>query len=113
MPAGKRQERIRFERHGTTGDGYGGRLPGWTQIGAVSFAAFKVMAGKEQLDAQKLEARTFYEVTIVNRRDLTAADRIVWLSNGNQILNIRSLGDAGVRDRERTLTCELKGPESD
>lgn len=114
MSAGRRDQRIRFEKQARTGDGGGGYTVDWQNRHAVWVrAAVEPISGREQLSAMQIEGRPMYRVTIPNQiRDVTLEDRIVWLSNGNRILNIRDLGDAGPRAIVRTLLAE-DAPETE
>lgn len=108
MPAGQRDQRIRFQKQTRTPDGGGGFATAWDNRHPVEVrASVEPASGREALEAMQAEGRTLYRVTIPNRiRDVLLSDRIVWTSNGGMILNIRELGDAGPREIERTLVAE-------
>lgn len=111
MAAGRRDQRIKFQRESATGDGQGGLVAGWTDVGSVTMAELVAMSGREAPIAGTMQPRTSYKVTIPNRRDLDAGMRILWVSNGGAVLNIRDMGDPGPRAIERTLVAELGGTE--
>lgn len=107
MPAGQRDQLIRFQYQERAEDGGGGYETTWTNRHGVTVRAGVVpISGREQLSAMQTEGRALYRVLIPNLRDITLSDRIVWTSNGGRILNIRDLGDAGPRETERTLLAE-------
>lgn len=107
MPAGHRNERIRFERESRTTDNMGGFTVDWQTLIAVDVRAeIAPLSGREVVQAQQVQGRAMYRVVIPNIRTILVSDRIVWRSNGDKILNIRDLSDPGVRAIERTLTAE-------
>ena len=107
MPAGSRDQLIRFQYESRVSDGGGGYYTDWVNRHDVAFRAeIKPLGGREQIEAQQVEGRAMYRITIPNVRNILLSDRIVWTSNGNKILNIRELGDAGSRPVERTLMAE-------
>lgn len=107
MPAGQRDQRIRFQYQERAEDGGGGYETTWTNRFPVAVRAAVVpVSGREQLSAMQAEGRSLYRVTIPNLRAIELSDRILWVSNGDKVLNIRDLGDAGPRSTERTLLAE-------
>ncbi len=107
MPAGKRDQRIKFQREGTTSDGQGGMTGGWIDVGAETWAEMKPAGGRDQMVAVRDATRTTYRITLPNRRDITGGMRVVWSSNGDQILKIIDMSDPGSRAVERTIVAEL------
>lgn len=110
MPAGPRDQIIKFQYEGRTPDGGGGADTAWQDRYAVIIRAHIVpLNGRELVQAQQLQGRAMYKVTVPNAaalRTVQLSDRIVWVSNGDKILNIRDLGDAGTRPVERTIIAE-------
>jgi SPP1 family predicted phage head-tail adaptor len=107
MSAGRLSERIRFEQESRTSDGGGGASVVWTAV-ATRWAAVEPLKGREQLEAMQLEASNLYRVTI--RNDglvITAAMRLVWLTGGNALLNIRECATPPAGALYRTLVAEL------
>jgi len=107
MPAGQRDQLIKFQYEARVADGGGGATVTWTDRHAVSVrAAIRPLSGREGLEAGQVEGRAGYRIDIPNLRSIAISDRIVWVSNGNRVLNIRDMGDAGPRPIERTLIAE-------
>lgn len=107
MPAGARDQLIRFQYRVRTPDGGGGYEATWTNRHTVAVrATVDPHGGGETIEGEQAEGRAGYSVTIPNLRDIELSDRIVWVSGGNKILNIRDLGEQGPRPRERTLQAE-------
>jgi head-tail adaptor len=114
MAAGKRDQRIKFQQQSRAADGGGGETTTWADVGVVTYAGFEAIPFRnaEVESGEQRDARTFYKVTLPNRRDITAAMRIQWVSNGNAILRIRDMADPGQQSVERALIAELGGPEN-
>lgn len=105
MQAGQLTERIRIETPQRVADGYGGETETWTTTATV-WAEVKAVRGREPEEAGKPEMSVTYLITIRRRSDLTAADRIVWTTNGNTELNLREIRDQGPRHEWLTLVAE-------
>lgn len=107
MPGGARDQVVKFQSQAAVADGAGGVSGDWTDItNATTMAKVKAMPGREVVESDQVQGRAMYEVTIPNRRDITLAMRLVWVSAGNKVLNIRDLGEMGLRPTERVLLCE-------
>lgn len=102
-------ERLRLERAVDTPDGAGGFETSWQAVTPLRAALRRVM-GRERASAEQTQARTAYEVTLYNVRDLRPEDRLVWVSNGGVVLAITDAADPGPQPRFRTLYCESGGP---
>lgn len=105
MPAGPLNHRIRFERETRTEDEGGGYSETWTTVATV-WAGVEPISAREQLQAGQLEESAMYRVTIRRRSDLTAAMRVVWLTNGGKVLNLRQVPDPGPREAYMVLVAE-------
>lgn len=108
MPAGALDQRIRIEGETRVPDGGGGwTISGYGEVATV-WASVRPLSAREALQAGQLEAAGTYRVTIRNRRDIdpTAAMRIVWVSNGDKVLNVRQAADPGARAQYRELVAE-------
>lgn len=107
MPAGARDQLIRFQYRARVADGGGGYDATWTNRHAVTVRAqIEPHGGGETFETEQAEGRTGYSITIPNLRDIQLSDRIVWVSGGDKVLNIRDLGERGPRPLERTLLAE-------
>lgn len=113
--AGARRERLKFQQKVTTPDGGGGSSITWQDLGPEIWGSMEPLTGhlftKELTQAEQVQARTSYKIMIYNRRDITAAMKIVWCSNGGKQLNIRDCGDPGQQARERMIIAEEAAPE--
>lgn len=107
MQSGDLDQRIRLEAETRTPDGGGGWTISWSEIATV-WARVLPISAREALRAGQLEAAGMYRVTIRNRRDISpgAAMRIVWVTNGDMVLNIRQAADPGARAQVRELVAE-------
>lgn len=107
MPAGARDQLIRFQYLSRTSDGGGGYEGTWVNRHAVAVRArIEPTGAGETFETEQTETRAGYSITIPNLRDIQATDRIIWVSGGDKVLNIRDLGEAGPRPIERTLMAE-------
>lgn len=109
--AGQLTERIRFEQESRTPDGGGGASISWPTV-ATRWAAVEPLKGREQLQAMQLQASNLYRVTIRNDGlAITASMRLVWLTNGNALLNIRECPPTPKGSLYRVLVAELGVPQ--
>lgn len=80
MTAGKRDQRVTFQRATETGDGAGGTIVVWNNL-ISRWCAVSPLSGGERAAAQQTESPRNYRLTVPNdtgTRDLTTADRLVW-----------------------------------
>jgi SPP1 family predicted phage head-tail adaptor len=112
MNPGRMDQRVTFQEETLSADGGGGGAPSWADIGTVPtvWASVVPMRASETLDAAQLEGRAIYRLTVRNRSDITAGMRILWVTNGNLVLNIRALPDPGPRALYRTVEAEAGAP---
>jgi head-tail adaptor len=99
MQAGLLDQRLTIQAAGEAGDGQGGMVETWAAItdgeriaGQVVpvYSAEAPIGGEQRLE-------TKYRVTLRNRADLAASQRLVWHDRGDLVLEIRELPDPGPR----------------
>lgn len=88
ISAGEMDERIQIERETQTTDSMGGFTSTWAIQSGPMWAHVRPMTGAERERQEQVQSPAMYTVVIRNR-SVNAKDRIKWLSNGNEILNIR------------------------
>lgn len=103
---GEMTERLRIERMEQRELPGGVRQPGYTPIGPPVWAKMVPLTGGEREEGEQRQATVRYRIWIRNRRDLDPSMRLVWLTAGNQVLNIRELFDHGNRAMYRELVAE-------
>ena len=105
MQAGRLTERVRFDREIRAPDGGGGAATSWEEV-FTKWARVDPLRGREQLEAMKLQASNLYRVTLRNDYAVDAAWRIVWLTGGLLVLNIREMPPTSPREFARFLIVE-------
>jgi len=105
-------EEVRLQSVTQTDDGYGGMTSSWSNVGEITFAQITPRTAREREEGDQLTAETQYEVILPNRRDIGAADRLVWVTNSNLILEIRQMNDEGAMPLYRMLVCEATEGEA-
>ena len=106
MSAGKLSERIRIDTEARVSDNGGGASLSWTQ-GPTRWAKVEPLKGQEQLHAMQLQASTLYKITMRNDGTaITAANRLVWLTGGNLVLNIREAPHTPIHSLMRVIIAE-------
>jgi SPP1 family predicted phage head-tail adaptor len=106
MTAGKRDQKVRFERFTSTDDGHGGTIEQWTTLLANRWCHVKPLSGTERSAAQQTESPRNYRLTLPNdsgTRGLTTADRLVW---GGITMQIRFIAYPGEQELEFTIDAE-------
>jgi head-tail adaptor len=97
------QEKVR------TSIGGGNYTELWTDVGQPQSARVVPISGSERLQAQQLEGRAMYRVTIRRREDVTTANRLLWCprrGSTNRIpMDIRFAGSPD--DRFVTMDVEV------
>ena len=88
LAAGRLRDRITIRRLADTPDGAGAFTRDWTTIAEDIPAEVLGQSGREGVIANTLTGVATYKITVRWRTDLRASDQIIWLSNGNQELNI-------------------------
>ena len=105
--SGRMRERVRIEREARTSDNAGGAVLTWTTV-AVLWAAVEPLKGTERMQAMQMEASNLYKITLRNPGPaFTAADRLVWLTGGNAVLNIREAPTTPRYNLFREVVAEL------
>ena len=87
--SGRLRERVRVEAEVRSPDGGGGFSFSWEAV-ATLWASVEPLKGVERLQAMQLQGSNLFKVTL--RNDGPAVDpahRLVWLTGGNVVLNIR------------------------
>lgn len=105
MTAGKRSERVTFQRYTSTPDGAGGTIDTWTDH-ISRWCEVKPISGGERAAAQQTESPRNYRLTVPNdsgTRGLTTADRIVW---DGITMQIRFIAYPGKGDLEFRIDAE-------
>lgn len=105
MTAGKRDQRVTFQRNTPVDDGQGGHTDSWATY-CERWCEVKPLSGRERDMAQQTEAPRNYRLTVPRDSGtaaLTAADRAVWRS---KTMQIRFIADAGPSPLEMTIDCE-------
>ena len=105
MRAGMLNERVRIEAKDESDDDVGGQDVSWTEVDTV-WAEVMPVSGEKKVFAQRIEASARYTVKIRNRDDLDPTMRLVWLSHGDVVLNIREMPYPGGRAPMRALVAE-------
>ena len=102
---GQMDQRITLQRYAETADGAGGVTQTWTDLAdnPSVWASVKAKAGREAMDAGRVNAAYVVVFTIRNRSDLSEMDRILW--NGEHY-NIRGILRTGGRDLRLAIEAE-------
>lgn len=90
MSAGRRDQRITFQRNVPTESEHGDQLPGWTPLGDA-WAAVHYGRGDERRQAaseQRVQSATFVVATCAMARGVTVLDRIVHAGQAWNIIGI-------------------------
>jgi SPP1 family predicted phage head-tail adaptor len=109
MTAGKRDQKVAFQRLTTTDDGYGGQIETWATIFS-RWCEVKPLSGGERAAAQQTESPRNYRLMVPNdsgTRGLTTADRIVW---DGITMQIRFIAYPGKGDLEFRVDAEAGVP---
>lgn len=99
-------ERVRIEQGTDTTDAGGGQVRVWSTVATV-WAEVRPQRGTEADREGQALAVTMYWVTLRRRSDLTADMRLVWTTNGDKVMNIRTLNEPGPRAMYQTLGAEI------
>ncbi len=105
MSAGRRDQRVEFQRSTTVSDGGGGGAVTWALL-FKRWAEVRPLSGNERLQADQLEAARNYRITVPRDAQtgaLLPSDRVVWL---DKTMQIRFIADAGTSKREMMIDCE-------
>lgn len=105
MTAGSRDERVTFQRYGSTPDGAGGTTQAWADH-IARWCEVKPLSGGERAAAQQTESPRNYRLMVPNdsgTRGLTTADRIAW---EGITMQIRFIAYPGKGDLEFRIDAE-------
>lgn len=102
---GALDQQIRIETPSRSADPAGGATVSWTTVATV-WADIAPLSASERTAGGKIEASNMYRVRIRRLSGLDAQMRLIWVTNGNAVLNIRGLNDPGPRAAIQELTAE-------
>ncbi len=102
---GELDQRLRIESQNNAADGQGGFTKGWSTVATV-WAEVEPITGREGVEADRLEFALRYRITIRTGQTFDTSARLVWTSNGNKVLNIREIHDAGGRQNFVMIIAE-------
>lgn len=102
MRAGELRHRVRVQETVRTDDGAGGHTLSFRTIDTIAARVF-MSAGREVMEAKKLNAKVSHVVRLRARTDITPAHRFMF--NGTA-LNILSIGDPDGKGVEMIAQCE-------
>lgn len=105
MLPGRLTERVRFDREVRLPDGGGGYELGWEPV-FTKWAQVEPLKGREALEAMKLEASSLYKVTLRSDYDVNPAWRLVWVTGGNLVMNVREAQPVTSRAMVRVLIAQ-------
>ena len=103
---GVMDQQIRIEQPSRTPDSAGGATVSWTEVATV-WAEVVPLSASERTAGGKIEAANMHRIRIRRMPGLDAQMRLVWVSNGNAVLNIRGVNDPGPRAAMQELTAEM------
>lgn len=109
MTAGKRDQRVTFQRFTSTSDGAGGTIETWANH-IARWCEVKPLSGGERAAAQQTESPRNYRLMVPNdsgTRGLTTADRIVW---DGITMQIRFIAYPGKGELEFRIDAEAGVP---
>jgi SPP1 family predicted phage head-tail adaptor len=107
MQAGKRSDRITFQRQSVSDDGYGNVMSNWSNL-LTCWADMLERLGGEKIQSGALEAPRLATIRVLRAPEtlaVTEADRIV--ARG-QTWNIRSIAAVGRTNEELEMLCETQ-----
>lgn len=104
---GRLRHRVRIERlDESTRDASGAVVPNWVTLATV-WAAIEPVGGRESLVNGQVQADATHRVLLRLREDVTAKERLVWLTGrpANQVLNIERVAPAVGVGNSLELMC--------
>ncbi len=110
MSVGKMQHSLQLQSKSVSTDGGGGNAGTFSTF-ATTFGRIESQGGGERFFGNQNEARTTHKITIRFRRNLTAADRILYAytvdgTSYNRFFNIRRIDNVGERDKYLEILAE-------
>ena len=99
---GKYRQRVTLERKQRTSDGGGGWTTEWVRYGA-SRCFIAPLSGREVLAGNQLEAAVTTRVVMPFRKDITAADRVVYQGTPYNIVSVINVNQLS---KDLELLCE-------
>jgi len=100
---GAMRRRVELQQEARTPDGGGGFTVSWTTVATV-WAEITPLAGRERIEAMRLQGELTHRIVIRHRRDL-APDHQWRLRLGARTFNVRAVINQGERDRFLELLC--------
>jgi SPP1 family predicted phage head-tail adaptor len=97
VSVGQMRHRVQVQKPATTEDATGQQLAGWADLGRAVRAKVEQLGGRELYQARQAVSLATVRVTAYYRSDVAdpveggARLRLVWLTNGNRVLNIESV----------------------
>jgi len=110
------RESVRFQARGTTPDGYGNTIDDWANLAPdlVERAAIKPLGGDEAVRAQRVEAKTKFEIMVranaATLALLAEVNRAVNTRTG-ETFNIHSIVNPDQRGRYLAMICTTGGAD--
>lgn len=108
MQAGRRRERVRFERQAEDSDGRGNPLGDWKTLFPPVSAEIKPVRGNETVEAMRLQGRQVVEIGVPSSRttrEVKTSDRVVNDRSGTTY-NIIAIENRDMRNIDLTITAE-------
>jgi SPP1 family predicted phage head-tail adaptor len=104
IPIGKLRHRMTIERETLTGDGGGGAVAVWEDVGEV-WGAIEAVSGGERLEADRTAGHVSYVITIRHRSGVEPAMRF---RRDEELYRIPALTDRTGRRRFLHCLCERR-----
>lgn len=103
---GELRERVRIERLASSLEraDSGAEIPAWETVDTV-WASVDPTGGSEQMTSGQVQANARYVVVARWLDEVTPKDRLVWVTNGNKVLNIVSVGDSVGTGNSLEINC--------
>lgn len=105
MKIGSLRHRVTIESSSASRDAVGGEVLTWASVATV-WAAVEPLAGREFLDARRLEAEVSTRIRIRYRAGLVPGMRVTW---GDHVYDILAVLERESRRREIDLMCREWG----
>lgn len=92
---GKLRERVRIERLSVnpSRDAAGAEIEAWETVDTV-WASVEATGGTEFFASGQVQANATHKVTVRHRDDVTPKNRLIWVTNGDKVLNVESVNES-------------------
>ena len=104
MAIGRLRHRMTIERETLTGDGGGGAVAVWEDVGEV-WGAIEAVSGGESLESDRTSGRVSYRITIRHRSGVEPAMRF---RRNEELYHISAVMDKTGRRRFLECMCERR-----